>query len=136
MEEEMEVEDHVKEVEKVLQTSAYSHAWLDLYPCSIYSSLKEYGLYSNRLGPYEFLRVQAKLTTKSIDRVQEMCRKIEKRSIERIKTLDGIMPLDEALKISLIKNLGKDDIRVILGELRLEVDEKNRYFVQTKKLVA
>ena len=58
------------------------------------------------------------------------------RSIERIKTLDGIMPLDEALKISLIKNLGKDDIRVILGELRLEVDEKNRYFVQTKKLVA
>lgn len=47
------------------------------------------------------------------------------RSIERIHKLSGVMDLAEVLKISLLKNLQKDDINIIKDEMKLD---KNKYF--------
>ncbi|KAK8806961.1 hypothetical protein WA158_003720 [Blastocystis sp. Blastoise] len=52
-----------------------------------------YGMYSDSLGPWEFLRIQSKLKQKSISMVQEMCRKIE-NDIKN-KVLEGHVDKDE-----------------------------------------
>ena len=62
-----------------------NHAWLDCYPVNCYDSQRSLGLFSNRLGPFEFLRIQAKLKTKTPLQVRRMVRQMEKRSIERFR---------------------------------------------------
>lgn len=58
------------------------------------------------------------------------------RSMERIKKLDGIMETREALKSALLKNLGVDDVRILVEEMRKDLQPMNKYFVATKKLYA
>lgn len=53
------------------------------------------------------------------------------RAIERIKKLDGIMKTEEALKISLLKNLGIDDIKILISEMN---KVSNKYVEAMKKI--
>lgn len=55
------------------------------------------------------------------------------RAIERIKKLDGIMETSEAIQISLLKNLGIDDIKILVSEMEKDLDKTNKYLEATKK---
>lgn len=68
---------------EIIQDELTSHAWLDAYPVNRSDSQRELGLYSNKLGPWEFLRIEAKLKTKTIEQVCTMSRRIEERAMER-----------------------------------------------------
>ena len=76
-------EEPVSAEEAIVQDEAMSHAWLDAYPVNRSDAQRELGLYSNKLGPWEFLRVEAKLKTKTIEQVCAMSRRIEERALER-----------------------------------------------------
>ena len=75
----------VEESEALLLDAAQNRAWLGMYPASWSDSQRTLGLFGNRLGPFEFLRVQAKLKSKTTDQVRSMVRQMEKRSIERFQ---------------------------------------------------
>ena len=75
----------LEESEALLLDGAQNEAWLGLYPANCYDVQRSLGLFGNRLGPFEFLRVQAKLKSKTTDQVREMVRQMEKRSIERFQ---------------------------------------------------
>lgn len=49
------------------------------------------------------------------------------RSIERIKKLAKFMKLSDVLRISLLKNLTKDDANIILNEM--DLTDRNKYFL-------
>lgn len=53
------------------------------------------------------------------------------RSIERIKKLDGVMELAEAMKISLFKGLSEDDMSILKSEIGLS---GNRYYAAMNNL--
>ncbi len=58
------------------------------------------------------------------------------RSIERIKKLEGLMTAKEAVQICLVKGMAKDDLNVIINNMRSTLDSLNKYFLGMKKLVA
>lgn len=75
----------VEESEALLLDAAQNRAWLGMYPACWSDAQRSLGLFGNRLGPFEFLRVQAKLKSKTTDQVRSMVRQMEKRSIERFQ---------------------------------------------------
>ena len=58
------------------------------------------------------------------------------RSIERIKKLDGLMPTKEAVQICLVKGMAKDDLNIIVSNMRNTLDSLNKYFLGMKKIAA
>lgn len=56
------------------------------------------------------------------------------RCIDRIKKLQGMMPLSEILSIALYKGMGQDDLRIVLGELKSKLLSSNPYLSATNKL--
>lgn len=58
------------------------------------------------------------------------------RSIERIKKLDGMMELQEVLRICLLKNLSNEDIRILVNTMRSNLPQNNKYFMAVKKMTA
>lgn len=58
------------------------------------------------------------------------------RSIERIAKLGDTMELSEVLKICLLKNLQKDDLRIIVDTMKNDVNGSNKYYAATRKVTA
>lgn len=56
------------------------------------------------------------------------------RAIERIKALGDAMPVDQVLKICLVKGMPKDDLRIVTDSMNLSGG--NKYFVALKNLAA
>ena len=56
------------------------------------------------------------------------------RCIDRIKKLNGMMPLSDILQIALYKGMGKDDLRIVVGELKSKLSGSNAYLSATNKL--
>ena len=56
------------------------------------------------------------------------------RCMDRIKKLEGIMPLSEVLEIALYKGMGRDDLRIVLGEMKKILGGGNAYLAATNKL--
>lgn len=75
---------------RLLREDVISRCRFNHYPCSRVGTSCDLGLYGNPLGPFEFLRVQAKLKTKTADMVQNMCRRMETRCVERFQQLREI----------------------------------------------
>ena len=58
------------------------------------------------------------------------------RSMERITKLTATMKLGDVLKICLLKNLQKDDLRIIVDSMKDKVNAGNKYYAATKLLAA
>lgn len=56
------------------------------------------------------------------------------RSMDRICKLEGIMDLQETLKICLLKSLPIDDLKILVENMRNNLDSMNKYFVAMKKV--
>ena len=55
------------------------------------------------------------------------------RSIERIKKLDGVIGVGDALKICLLKGMCADDMNILVSTMRDKLDSSNKYFVGMKQ---
>lgn len=58
------------------------------------------------------------------------------RSLERIKKLDGVLPLEEVLRVCLFKSLSKDDAKILHEKLAKSLGRSNKYFAAEVSLVA
>ena len=56
------------------------------------------------------------------------------RSIERIAKLASCMDLKEVLKMALLKSLCTDDMKIIVENMRSNIDAGNKYFLAMKKI--
>lgn len=56
------------------------------------------------------------------------------RSIERIAKLASCMDLKEVLKMALLKSLCTDDMKIIVENMRSNIEASNKYFVAMKKI--
>ena len=88
----------VPEETQLVRDDLLSRSRFSQYPCSRVGESRELGLYGNPLGPFEFLRVQAKLKTKTAEMVQNMCRRIEARCVERYQQSREVHPDGEESK--------------------------------------
>ena len=103
----------LSEEESLVQRDVMSRARYGMYPCSRVGESCELGLYSNPLGPFEFLRIQAKLKSKTTEMVQEMCRRMETRSLERYQQSREVH-VDEDGKKEKEKEKEKEDTNDII----------------------
>lgn len=104
-----EAQKEADEAEAQLLEAAQNRAWLGLYPANCWDAQRSLGLFGNRLGPFEFLRVQAKLKAKTTDQVRSMVRQMEKRSIERFQASREAHPDGEEGKKEKEKEKEKED---------------------------
>ena len=52
------------------------------------------------------------------------------RALDRIKKLDGVLPLGEVLRTCLLKSLTKDDVRIVNSKLKSKISSHNKYVAE------